>query len=149
MILLLNFGSFLKKEKLNNSTAKCDCHPKGLLQSHTLNEIFRINATKHNCPGIIWIFRNASSHFNSCCFLLLSFSVDFLAKYCIFSQEKLLEYKRAFEAVSEGRFKPFLFFLFQQQILFHSLVCVALSQREGVESEGSKGPHKGFHFLRT
>ncbi|CAH2277556.1 flocculation FLO11-like isoform X5 [Pelobates cultripes] len=25
--------------------------------------------------------------------------VDFLAKYCIFSQEKLAEYKRAFEAV--------------------------------------------------
>ena len=33
------------------------------------------------------------------------FAVDFLAKYCIFSQEKLAEYKRAFEAVSERGFK--------------------------------------------
>lgn len=41
------------------------------------------------------------------CFLL--FPVDFLAKYCIFSQEKLAEYKRAFEAVSEKGFKPFIF----------------------------------------
>lgn len=52
----------------------------------------------------------------------------------------------AFEAVSEGQFKPFLFFLCQQQILFHSLVCVALSRREGVESAGSTGPHKVNFF---
>lgn len=39
--------------------------------------------------------------------LLLPLStVDFLAKYCIFSQEKLAEYKRAFEAVSEKTFRP-------------------------------------------
>lgn len=31
---------------------------------------------------------------------LSSLAVDFLAKYCIFSQEKLAKYKRAFEAVS-------------------------------------------------
>lgn len=38
--------------------------------------------------------------------LLLPLStVDFLAKYCIFSQEKLAEYKRAFEAVSEKTFR--------------------------------------------
>lgn len=35
------------------------------------------------------------------CFLLLLFAVDFLAKYCIFSQEKLAEYRRAFEEVSK------------------------------------------------
>lgn len=34
------------------------------------------------------------------CFFLLLFAVDFLAKYCIFSQEKLAEYRRAFEEVS-------------------------------------------------
>lgn len=50
----------------------------------------------------------ASLALNFClCFLL--FPVDFLAKYCIFSQEKLAEYKRAFEAVSEKGFKPFIF----------------------------------------
>lgn len=35
----------------------------------------------------------------------LLFPVDFLAKYCIFSQENLAEYKKAFEAVSEKGFK--------------------------------------------
>lgn len=34
------------------------------------------------------------------CFSLLLFAVDFLAKYCIFSQEKVAEYRRAFEEVS-------------------------------------------------
>lgn len=35
------------------------------------------------------------------CWMSFLVPVDFLAKYCIFSQEKLAEYKRAFEAVSE------------------------------------------------
>lgn len=40
------------------------------------------------------------------CFSLFLCADDFLAKYCIFSQEKLAEYRRAFEEVSwhENRF---------------------------------------------
>jgi len=42
---------------------------------------------------------------------LSALGVDFLAKYCIFSQEKLAKHKRAFEAVSVNS-DFFAFFLF-------------------------------------
>lgn len=59
------------------------------------------------------------------CFLLFClFLVDFLAKYCIFSQEKLAEYKRAFEAVSERGFKPFLFRFSLRRFCFTQLYVV-------------------------
>lgn len=50
------------------------------------------------------VHSSASEGLSLCSSLL--FPVDFLAKYCIFSQEKLAEYKRAFEAVSEKGLKP-------------------------------------------
>lgn len=39
------------------------------------------------------------------CFFLLVFAVDFLAKYCIFSQETLAEYRKAFEDVRKMTLK--------------------------------------------
>lgn len=55
-------------------------------------------------------------------------AVDFLAKYCIFSQEKLAEYKRAFEAVSERGFKPSLFTLcLRYTPSFFLVFCLSLS----------------------
>lgn len=55
-------------------------------------------------------------------------AIDFLAKYCIFSQEKLAEYKRAFEAVSERGFKPSLFTLcLRYTPSFFLVFCLSLS----------------------
>lgn len=56
-------------------------------------------------------------------------AVDFLAKYCIFSQEKLAMHKRAFEAVSvNSDFFSFPFFLFFFPLSLSSCVCRQLSR---------------------
>lgn len=61
---------------------------------------------------------------------LSALAVDFLAKYCIFSQEKLAKHKRAFEVVSvNSDFFSFLSsFFFSSPSPLSSCVCRHLSR---------------------
>lgn len=68
--------------------------------------------------------------------LLLFPAVDFLAKYCIFSPEKLVEYKRAFQAVSKKDFRRLQRFSQQhyvQHVLQSHLTSTCFFQSNRIE----------------